>query len=68
MGVTAATEAALWARSMGTCYAPGCAQPVIVEIKPSTPRKNVQVAHIYSTSSPLSRTSVHPKLRELPPW
>jgi hypothetical protein len=46
-GIPAATEAALWALSNGTCYAPGCAMPVVVEVSCGVYKKNVQVAHIY---------------------
>jgi hypothetical protein len=45
--VQAATSAALWALSNGTCYAPGCSFPVVFEVRPDVYRKNAQVAHIH---------------------
>ncbi|WP_156935416.1 hypothetical protein [Pseudonocardia spinosispora] len=44
--IGAATAAALWALSNGTCYAPGCPFPVVYEVRPGVYRKNVQIAHI----------------------
>ena len=44
--INAATAAALWALSNGTCYAPGCDTPVVREVRPGVYRKNVQIAHI----------------------
>jgi hypothetical protein len=45
--LSAATEAALWALSNGRCYAPGCTQPVVVEVCPGVYKKKAQVAHVY---------------------
>jgi hypothetical protein len=45
--IAPATEAALWTLSNGTCYAPGCIMPVVMEVSPGVYKKNVQVAHIY---------------------
>ena len=45
--IPAATEAALWALSNGTCYAPGCPCPVVMEVRTGIYRKNAQIAHIY---------------------
>ncbi len=45
--IPAATEAALWVLSNGTCYAPGCSAPVMTEVRESVYRKNAQVSHIY---------------------
>ena len=43
--IPAATQAALWALSNGTCYAPGCTVPVVLEVRPDVYRKNAQIAH-----------------------
>jgi len=39
--------AALWTVSNGRCYAPDCAMPVVLEVRPGVYQKNSQVAHIY---------------------
>lgn len=44
--IKAATNAALWALSNGTCYSPGCRFPVVYEVRPGVYRKNAQIAHI----------------------
>lgn len=46
-GIPLATQAALWTISNGQCYAPGCAMPVVLEVRPGVYQKNSQVAHIY---------------------
>lgn len=38
--------------SNGRCYAPGCAFPVIFEVRPGAYRKNAQIAHIYGVRAP----------------
>ena len=50
--ISPATEAALWALSNGRCYAPGCAAPVVVEVRPGVYRKNAQIAHIRGVRAP----------------
>lgn len=50
-----ATEAALWTLSNGTCYAPGCTIPVVLEVRPGVYKKNVQVAHIYGVEGRAAR-------------
>lgn len=50
--ITPATQAALWALSNGHCYSPGCAFPVVFEIRPGVYRKNAQIAHIHGVSRP----------------
>jgi hypothetical protein len=46
-GLSPAVLAALWTVSNGRCYAPGCPQPVVFEVRPGHFQKNSQVAHIY---------------------
>jgi hypothetical protein len=50
-----ATQAALWTLSNGTCYAPGCPIPVVLEVRPGVYKKNVQVAHIYGVRGQAAR-------------
>jgi hypothetical protein len=50
-----AVEAALWTLSNGTCYAPGCLMPVVIEVRPGVYKKNVQVAHIYGVKPKSAR-------------
>lgn len=57
--IPAATEAALWALSNGRCYAPGCTQPVVVEVSPGIYKKNAQVAHIYGVKKDAPRYREH---------
>jgi hypothetical protein len=66
-GIPAATEAALWALSSGTCYAPGCAMPVVYEVSPGIYKKNAQVAHIYGVrpGAPRYRADLTAEQRDL---
>lgn len=50
-----ATQAALWTLSNGTCYAPGCVIPVVLEVRPGVYKKNVQAAHIYGVRGEAAR-------------
>jgi hypothetical protein len=50
-----ATEAALWALSNGSCYAPECSMPVVVETRPGVYRKNAWVSHIYGVRPEAAR-------------
>lgn len=45
--VRASIQDALWAIGNGTCYAPECRFPVMVEVRPGVPRKNAQITHIF---------------------
>ncbi|GHH43944.1 hypothetical protein [Lentzea cavernae] len=56
--LSAAHEAALWALSGGTCYAPGCLVPVVVEVRPGVYKKNVQAAHIYGVRGKAARHKI----------
>jgi hypothetical protein len=42
-----AVKAALWTVSNGHCYAPGCATPVLKEVRPGVYQKNAYIAHVY---------------------
>jgi hypothetical protein len=66
-GIPAATEAALWALSSGTCYAPGCTMPVVYEVRPGVYKKNTQVAHIYGVrpGAPRYRPGLSAEQRDL---
>lgn len=59
--IPAATEAALWALSNGRCYAPGCAAPLVKEVRPGVYRKNAQVAHIRGVRAPRHDPSLTPR-------
>jgi hypothetical protein len=56
-----ATQAALWALSNGRCYAPGCAAPVVVEVRPGVYRKNAQTAHIRGVRAPRYDRALSPE-------
>jgi hypothetical protein len=62
--IPAATQAALWALSNGTCYAPGCPFPVIHEVRPGVYKKNAQIAHIHGVKGPRRRPSLPPEHRD----
>ncbi|MFY1615770.1 hypothetical protein [Micromonospora sp. WMMD736] len=47
--------AALWTVSNGQCYAPNCAMPVVLEVRPGVYQKNSQVAHIYGVRPKAAR-------------
>lgn len=53
--LSAATLAALWTVSNGQCYAPGCAMPVVLEVRPGVYKKNSQVAHVYGVKPGAAR-------------
>jgi hypothetical protein len=48
--IPAATQAALWALGNRHCYYPGCAQPLVVEVRPGVYRKNAVISHIYGVA------------------
>jgi hypothetical protein len=59
--IPAATQAALWALSNGRCYFPGCAAPVVVQVRDGVYRKNAQMAHIYGVAEGAPRFKQMPE-------
>lgn len=62
--IPAATQAALWALSNGTCYAPGCPFPVVHEVRPGVYKKNAQIAHIHGVNGPRTAPSLSIEQRD----
>jgi hypothetical protein len=53
-GISQPAQRALYGLSNGTCYFPGCPQPVVVVVD-GKPRPNVEIAHIYGVGGNAQR-------------
>ncbi|MEU7902190.1 hypothetical protein [Actinoplanes sp. NPDC049118] len=66
--ISETVKRALYAMSNGTCYAPDCVQPVMVDTGPGGVRLNVEVSHIYGVKPKAPRFRSDLTDRERDDW